>query len=225
MEGDDVVRKITIDFSIKNSCPEAVLGVLQCKVAVKEDQETFLELLNGKVAELAEVVLSQANKREKIQSTRKAYKALGKDANRYRCSAEAMCRRISKDRGLYYINNVVDINNYLSIKTGYSMGTYDLEQVHGDILWARAPEGTAYQGIGKDILNIEFLPALFDQMGPFGNPTSDNTRAMITEKTKEIIMVFYAFDGGKELMEFLQEAEMLLKDFAGGHEFQREIVV
>lgn len=219
------MRKITIDSSIKKCCPEAVLGVLQCKVAVHEAEQGFLELLNGKIGELAEVELSQANKREKIQSTRKAYKALGKDANRYRCSAEAMCRRISKERGLYYINNVVDINNYLSIKTGYSMGTYDLEQVQSDVLWARAPEGTAYQGIGKDVLNIEFLPALFDEVGPFGNPTSDNTRAMITEKTKEIIMVFYAFDGGRELLDLLKEAEVLLKEFAGGHEFQGEIVV
>ncbi|KAF5062100.1 B3/4 domain protein [anaerobic digester metagenome] len=218
------MRNISIDNSIKERCPEAVLGLLQCKVVVKEDDAPFLELLNNKIAELAEVELSQANKREKIQSTRKAYKALGKDANRYRCSAEAMCRRISKERELYYINNVVDINNYLSIKTGYSMGTYDLEQVQGDILWARAPEGTAYQGIGKDVLNIEFLPALFDERGPFGNPTSDNTRAMITEKTSEIVMVFYAFDGGEELLDLLKEAETLLKEFAGGWDFEGKLV-
>ncbi|MDD4843529.1 MAG: phenylalanine--tRNA ligase beta subunit-related protein [Anaerotignum sp.] len=218
------MRKITIDSSIKERCPQAVLGVLQCKVGVKGDEAAFLELLNEKIAQLAEVELSQANKREKIQATRKAYKALGKDPNRYRTSAEAMCRRISKERGLYYINNVVDINNYLSIKSGYSMGTYDLEQVQGDILWARAPEGTAYQGIGKDVLNIEFLPALFDELGPFGNPTSDNTRAMITENTKEILLVYYAFDGGETLLELLQEAQGLLQGFAEGHDFQLEIV-
>ena len=218
------MRKITIDSNIKECCAEAVLGVLQCKIVIKEDEAAFLDLLNGKIAALAEVELSQANKREKIQATRKAYKALGKDPNRYRTSAEAMCRRIAKERGLYYINNVVDINNYLSIKTGYSMGTYDLEQVQGDILWARAPEGTAYQGIGKDVLNIEFLPALFDELGPFGNPTSDNTRAMITENTKEILLVYYAFDGGNELLELLKEAEGLLQRFACGRDFQMQIV-
>ena len=89
---------ISIDSSLKERCPETALGALQCKVVVKEDDPLFLELLNGKIAELSEVELSQANKREKIQSTRKAYKALGKDANRYRCSAEAMCRRIAKER-------------------------------------------------------------------------------------------------------------------------------
>lgn len=104
---------VTIDESIKERCPEAVLGLLQCKVNVHPDDEEFLALLNSKIAELSEVELSQANKRDYIQSTRKAYKALGKEPNRYRNSCEAMCRRIAKERGLYYINNVVDINNYL----------------------------------------------------------------------------------------------------------------
>ena len=158
-----ILVAVKIDETLKERCPDAALGLLQAKVAVAPDPEEFLALLNGKIAELSEVELSQANKRDKIQTTRKAYKALGKEPNRYRSSAEAMCRRIAKERGLYYINNVVDINNYLSIKSGYSMGTYDLAKTKGDILWMRAPEGTAYRGIGKDVLNIEFLPVLFDE--------------------------------------------------------------
>ena len=189
-----------------------------------KDSEEFLSLLNGKIAELAEVELSQANKRDKIQSTRKAYKALGKEPNRYRSSAEAMCRRIAKERGLYYINNVVDVNNYLSIKSGYSMGTYDLACTEGEIRWMRAPEGTAYQGIGKDVLNIEFLPVLFDAQGPFGNPTSDNTRVMITAETKEILLVYYCFDGGAELDALLTEAKELLEKYAAGKDFEIQIL-
>lgn len=216
--------QVTIGNELKSRCPEAVLGLLQCKVSVKEDSADFLALLNEKIAELSEVELSQANKRDYIQSTRKAYKALGKDPNRYRCSAEAMCRRIAKERGLYYINNVVDINNYLSILSGYSMGTYDLAHVTGTITWDRAPEGTAYQGIGKDVLNIEFLPALFDDLGPFGNPTSDNTRAMITDSTKEILLVYYTFNGGKELPELLAKAAQLLETYAEAAEIETKIL-
>lgn len=215
---------ISIGTELKTRCPEAVLGLLQCSVAVTEDPAAFLSLLNSKIAELSEVELSQANKREFIQNTRKAYKALGKDPNRYRCSAEAMCRRIAKERGLYYINNVVDINNYLSILSGYSMGTYDLAHVSGSISWERAPEGTAYQGIGKDVLNIEYLPALFDAEGPFGNPTSDNTRAMITENTREILMVFYCFNGGEGLEQLLDTAQELLTKYADAHQIETAIL-
>lgn len=215
---------VKIDESLKERCPEAALGLLQCKVEVFADPEEFLAMLNGKIAELSEVELSQANKRDKIQSTRKAYKALGKEPNRYRSSAEAMCRRIAKERGLYYINNVVDINNYLSIKSGYSMGSYDLEKTSGDITWMRAPEGTAYRGIGKDVLNIEFLPVLFDAEGPFGNPTSDNDRTMITDTTKDLLLVYYAFDGDTELPALLEEAKELLEKYANGTEFETKIL-
>ena len=215
---------VRIDESLKERCPEAALGLLQCKVEVYADPEEFLALLNGKIAELSEVELSQANKRDKIQSTRKAYKALGKEPNRYRSSAEAMCRRIAKERGLYYINNVVDINNYLSIKSGYSMGTYDLAHTTGDITWMRAPEGTAYRGIGKDVLNIEFLPVMFDEEGPFGNPTSDNDRTMITDATKDLLLVYYAFDGDADLPALLDEAKDLLEKYAGGTDFELNIL-
>ena len=217
--------EVKIDASLKERCPEAALGLLQCKVSVAASPTEFLTLLNGKIAELSEVELSQANKREKIQSTRKAYKALGKEPNRYRSSAEAMCRRIAKERGLYYINNVVDINNYLSIKSGYSMGTYDLARTTGSITWMRAPEGTAYRGIGKDVLNIEFLPVLFDSEGAFGNPTSDNDRTMITADTKDLLLVYYAFDGANDLPMLLQEAKDLLEAYAGGTACETRILV
>ena len=216
---------VKIDETLKERCPDAALGLLQAKVAVAPDPEEFLALLNGKIAELSEVELSQANKRDKIQTTRKAYKALGKEPNRYRSSAEAMCRRIAKERGLYYINNVVDINNYLSIKSGYSMGTYDLAKTKGDIRWMRAPEGTAYRGIGKDVLNIEFLPVLFDEEGPFGNPTSDNDRTMITDATEDLLLGYYAFDGAEDLPALLSEAKDLLEKYAGGREFETEILI
>lgn len=205
---------VQIGTELKTRCPQAHLALLQCKVSVCKTEGGLLDLFNAKIAELGEVELSQANKREPIQNTRVAYKALGKDPGRYRNSCEAMCRRIAKDRGLYYVNNVVDINNLLSISTGYSMGTYDLSRVSGGITWERAEDGTEYQGIGKDVLNISFLPALFDDLGAFGNPTSDNTRAMIGEETKEILLVYYLFDDVMDTERLLSDAKDLLERYA-----------
>lgn len=74
----------------------------------------------------------------------------------------------------------------------------------------RAPEGTAYRGIGKDVLNIEFLPVLFDEEGPFGNPTSDNDRTMITGWQQRICFWYImAFDGAEDLPALLSEAKDL----------------
>ena len=131
-----------------------------------------------------------------------------------------------KGTRLYYINNVVDINNYLSIKSGYSMGTYDLAKTKGDIRWMRAPEGTAYRGIGKDVLNIDFLPVLFDEEGPFGNPTSDNDRTMITDATEDLLLVYYAFDGAEDLPgASLRSKGLTGKNMQGAENLETEILI
>ena len=44
--------------------------------------------------------------------------------------------------------------NLISIKTGYSLGVYDVEKLEGDILWTATGAGVHYQGIGKDAVNI-----------------------------------------------------------------------
>lgn len=219
------MHSIKISQTITECCQNVVLGLLQCHVDVYPKDAEFTALFQDKIAELADTELSQANKRDAIQSTRKAYKALGKDPNRYRCSAEAMCRRIAKERGLYDINNIVDITNFLSIASGYSMGTYDIEKIKGNIVWKRAEEGTAYQGIGKDVLNIAYLPVLFDDLGAFGNPTSDSLRTMVTEDTKEILMIFYCFDGAETLDMWMQQAETLLKNHANATDFETKILL
>ena len=79
----------------------------------------------------------------------------------YRNSAEAMLRRIAQGKGLYYINNAIEINNLFSVKTGYSLGTYDLDRIEGDVELRRSPEGEHYRGIGKEAVNIGCLPVLY----------------------------------------------------------------
>ena len=66
--------------------------------------------------------LEDINKRPAIQATRQAYKAFGKDPNRYRPSAEALCRRAVKGLPLYRISALVDIINIVSMRSGFSIG-------------------------------------------------------------------------------------------------------
>jgi len=160
-----------------------------------------------------------------VAATRKAYKALGKDPLKYRNSAEAMLRRIAKGNGLYRINNAVDINNMISVASGYSLGSYDRAAIKGQIVWKRAPDGERYKGIGKDVLNIEHLPALYDDESVFGNPTSDSRRTMITAGgRKNLLYVIYAFDGTDELQTWLDNLAELLKKYANAADIQTQVV-
>ena len=131
-----------------------------------------------------------------------------------------MLRRIVKNNGLYHINNVVEINNLISVSSGYSIGSYDTSQLQGDVVLERAGEGVHYEGIGKASVNIEFLPTLCDDLGPFGNPTSDSQRAMIQKGRRNVISVLYAFDGAEGLQPWMEQFAQMVRHWCGADQVQ-----
>ena len=204
---------ILIDDSLR-VLSGAALGVLTCKADVFESSAEQLAEFDGLIKTLEEKYpeLPLIAQNPHVAATRAAYKALGKDPSKYRNSAEAMLRRISKKNGLYRVNNAVDVNNMISVESGYSLGSYDLAAVRGQIVWKRSPDGEKYQGIGKDVLNIEHLPALYDELGIFGNPTSDSRRTMIENgRDKDLLYVIYAFDDADGLPLWLDRTAALLE--------------
>lgn len=219
------MKNFVIDKSLKELYPKTVLACVQCRVQVKESPAELLEELKSAEEKIQQdyTANSEIAQREAIAHTRKAYKAFGKEPGRYRGSSEAMHRRIRQGKGLYYINNVVDCNNLLSLKTGYSMGVYDTAQIGEEIVWKVAEKGSSYRGIGKEEINVEFLPVLTDGKGPFGNPTSDSTRAMIQDGTAEVVMCIYGF-GADQLETEIQEMKRVLKEYCRGENFEEAVI-
>ena len=126
----------------------------------------------------------------RIEATRLAYKALGKDPNRYRPSSEAMCRRIVNGKGLYRLTTLIDVINLVSIASGYSIGGFDADKIKGDVLTLDA--GThedIFNGIGRGTLNIAGLPVYRDIVGGIGTPTSDEERTKLTADTTHLLML------------------------------------
>src|SRR5438046_4113349 len=104
-----------------------------------------------------------------VETTRAAYKALGKDPSRYRGSAEALLRRMVAGKGLPEINAVVDVINLVSVESRLPVGLYDLGHVGGEIVFRAGRAGETYKGIGKYDLNLEGLPLFADTVGPHGS--------------------------------------------------------
>lgn len=216
---------IKISAELAGLCPQTALGILIYDVDVAPSSNELLAEFDKLIAELSnEYKLETVAKNIHIASTRKAYKALGKSPQEYRCAAEAMLRRIAKGTGLYRINNVVDVNNIISISSGYSIGSYDIGTLHGTVELKRAEDGAHYGGIGKKSVNIGRLPVLFDDDGPFGNPTSDSTRAMIAEGHHTVMSVIYGFDGTEGLENWISQYADLLKRFCGVQNIETKII-
>lgn len=207
---------IYIEKETKELIPDVILGVIKYSADIEKSSDELLEYFNkttdeiGQNNETKDIALMPH-----IKPTRSAYKALGKDPHAYRGAAEQMLRRIILKKGLYFVNNAVDVNNIISVKSGYSIGSYDMAQIEGDVVFKKAPEGTHYKGIGKDTYeyNVEFLPALFDDLGCFGNPSSDSQRTMLKNGNREVLFVFYAFDGEDGLEYWMNETENLLSRY------------
>jgi len=158
--------------------------------------------------------IEQINKIPTIQATRQAYKAFGKDPNRYRPSAEALCRRILKGMELYRINTLVDLINLVSIRTGYSIGGFDEDKIVGDVTLTVGTADDVFEGIGRGLLNIEGLPVYKDSVGGIGTPTSDNERTKLSQETTRLFMIINGYSGKVGLQEAIDYSVQLLDKYA-----------
>jgi len=206
---------ITIDDRVRTAVPGLALGVVSARVQVQEQDAALRAELEGAAQhlqqELAGADLAQL---PQIQALRRLYRGLGKDPTRYRGSSEALLRRIVQGKGLYFINTVVDVCNLVSIETRHALGAYDLERVQGDVVLRPAAAGEVYRGIGRGELNLEGLPVFCDAQGPFGSPTSDSERTMITRASRRIAFVIVACCGRERLPEQLARTAALLERHA-----------
>lgn len=110
---------------------------------------------------------------------------------------------------------MVDVNNLVSLETRRRVGSYDLTRVTQPVLFRIGQPGEPYKCIGKDLLNIDGLPVFADAIGPFGSPTSDSKRSMITLDTTSVMMVIVSFTGPRHLDSHLERAARLLSAYAG----------
>lgn len=196
---------IHIDPELLARYPQTRLGCLAHMVSVEASREDLQRHLGEVTAPFLRQMLEATPLVEipNLAESRAAYKAFGKDPGRYRISSEALYRRIRQGKELYRINSVVDANNLASLETGFSIGSYDLNAISGDIVLRLGREGEAYTGIGKDSIDLCRLPLLADEQGPFGGATSDSTRAMISGSTSACLTVIYGFSTPDKLEEAL----------------------
>jgi DNA/RNA-binding domain of Phe-tRNA-synthetase-like protein len=125
-------------------------------------------------------------------AVRAMYRAVGLDPTRRRPSSEALLRRVLRGDGLPRVNVLVDVCNWCSLELQLPYGVYDLARIDGDVELRLGGPGEEYAGIGKDVVHVEGRLALADRQGPFGNPSSDSARTMVTTATAAALVAIYA---------------------------------
>ena len=151
-----------------------------------------------------------------VDEARALYKAVGIDPTKTRPSNEALLRRVLKGEALYTVNTLVDALNLSSLREQMPFGLYDLDRVQPPVELRRGGPGESYEGIRKAAVNVEGRPVLADARGPFGNPTSDSARTMITLDTRSTLVVAYAPAAASRLRGVLERTAATLVRYSGG---------
>jgi DNA/RNA-binding domain of Phe-tRNA-synthetase-like protein len=216
---------IAICEELKSICPQITLGCITASIKVESSIDTLLEEINDSCISIKEDInIEELASLPRIHDAREVYKKLGKAPSKYRVSSEALIRRVLQGKGLYKINNIVEINNLISLKSTFSVGSYAVKNLKDPICLRVGKEGEKYKGIGKELINIESLPILTDSIGCFGSPTSDSERAMITIGVDEILMCIYSFSNETNLDEYLEYAKNLLVKYAYATNIKTKII-
>jgi DNA/RNA-binding domain of Phe-tRNA-synthetase-like protein len=134
----------------------------------------------------------RSNPPAEVTSVRTMYKRVGLDPTKTRPSSEALLRRVRKGDTLPRINSMVDVCNWCSLEFQLPYGLYDADKIDGDVELRIGREGESYAGIRKDDVHVSGRITLADQLGPFGNPTSDSARTMVTTATTRALLVVFA---------------------------------
>jgi DNA/RNA-binding domain of Phe-tRNA-synthetase-like protein len=169
---------------------------------------------------------ARAHSPEASQAVRVMYRRIGLDPTKTRPSSEALLRRVRKGDRLPRINTLVDICNWCSLEFQLPYGLYDVAALQPPVVLRIGRAGESYPGIRKDVVNVADRLTLADQAGPFGNPTSDSARAMVTEATGAVLAVVFApaATTPTELGSVLEITARRLLQFAGGQETLRAVI-
>jgi DNA/RNA-binding domain of Phe-tRNA-synthetase-like protein len=145
-----------------------------------------------------DLALAQAEQRVRLappaerDAVRAMYRDVGLDPTKRRPSSEALLRRVGKGDSLPRVNVLVDVCNWCSLELQLPYGVYDFTRIDGDIELRLGRPGEEYAGIRKDVVHVDGRLALADGVGPFGNPSSDSARTMVTTATTAALVVIYA---------------------------------
>jgi DNA/RNA-binding domain of Phe-tRNA-synthetase-like protein len=178
-----------------------------------------------------DALLAAAERRVRVNppaesaAVRTMYKRVGLDPTKTRPSNEALLRRVRKEQPLPRVNSFVDVINWCSVEFQLPYGLYDRRHINGPITLRLGLAGEEYAGIRKDAVHLFGRITLVDLEGPFGNPTSDSARTMVTTATTDgLVVVFAPLDVDRgHLSRVLDTTAERLAHICGGSEVGRSV--
>jgi len=182
---------------------------------VEKSNEQVDTLVNAATAQIKQRFQNPElmNQDAVLSGMRDHYYAIGMDPTKERPSGEALIRRIVNGKGIYRINTVVDINNVVSMTSGYPCGVYDSDNIRGAITFLVGKEGQNFEGLGGREVKSENRLLSRDEESIFGGPTADSKRTAVTDGTRNVLMLLYCPKNSEKV--FLEKVMVKAKAMMG----------
>ena len=141
---------LKIDKSVLEKFPGVKLAVIQLSDANNKDMpETLGKLIQEECEAIQRMVsLETLMQHPLIDQWRQAYKAFGANPKTFKCSVEALLRRVIKQGSLPRINTIVDCYNLTSVKFMLPAGSDDDRKVTGDVFLTIADGSELFVSLG-----------------------------------------------------------------------------
>ena len=138
--------------------PQYVRGVVIARgVDNHGEKPRLIEMLSEVVAKATQdESLQEIKSHPQIASWRQAYTDFGTNPNKFYCSIESLGRRARRGDQLPYINTLVALFNYFSLKHMVPSGGDDLDSVDGDLRLTLAKGDEPFTSLNSDA--IEYPP-------------------------------------------------------------------
>ena len=144
--------KITIAPEILENYPGTHIGWLYAHVVVEASND-YVEALKSKLPRIVQEYglfkTEELSKHPRIANWRKIYSDMGVKPSGYRCSLEALLRRVIKGENIWNVSSVVDCYNCVSVMTLLPMGAYDVRKLKGDLTLRYGKEGEIFLPLGS----------------------------------------------------------------------------
>lgn len=142
------MKKIVVDEEIFEKFPDFIRGIIVVSdIKNSPENEKIRELLNNEIKDKTGQNLTE---HEFVKAWDKAHEKFGSNPNKFPPSIKSLLKRIGKGGEIPFINSVVALFNYISIKYLIPCGGDDIEKIEGNLRLGFAKGNEIFTPLGSE---------------------------------------------------------------------------
>jgi DNA/RNA-binding domain of Phe-tRNA-synthetase-like protein len=152
-------------------------------------------------------------------------------SGRSRPASEYLFKDLQNRGEFNFINNVVDINNHLSLLSHLPISTFDLARAGYDLCLRIGLDDETYifnrEGQTLSLKKLLVVAKQGEDRAAIGSPVKDSQATKITDETRDIAVIIYCpanITTEEELQRLLERYMLLLKKETGSDELESVII-